>query len=73
MRISNETYARAARLGPDGLRSLDALHLACALELGDELGGIVTYDDRLARPPRRTVSRSSHPGRAGRPCLLDGA
>jgi len=30
------------------LRSLDALHLAAALELGDELDGIVTYDDRMA-------------------------
>jgi predicted nucleic acid-binding protein len=48
MRISTETYERAARLGPDGLRSLDALHLACALELGVELEGVVTYDDRLA-------------------------
>jgi hypothetical protein len=24
------------------------LHLAAALELGDELDGIVTYDDRMA-------------------------
>jgi predicted nucleic acid-binding protein len=27
---------------------LDSLHLAAALELGDELEGIVTYDRRLA-------------------------
>jgi predicted nucleic acid-binding protein len=46
-RISTETYERAARLGPQRLRSLDALHVACALELGDELEGIVTYDERL--------------------------
>ncbi len=30
------------------LRSLDAIHLAAALELGDELDGIVTYDERLS-------------------------
>ncbi|MBK5250721.1 MAG: VapC toxin family PIN domain ribonuclease, partial [Actinomycetales bacterium] len=30
------------------LRSLDAVHLAAALSLGDDLEGIVTYDDRLA-------------------------
>ena len=30
------------------LRSLDAIHLAAALELGDELDGIVSYDDRLS-------------------------
>lgn len=35
---------RAATLGPDLLRSLDALHLAAALEMGDDLEGIVTYD-----------------------------
>jgi len=39
---------RAAELEPAALRSLDAIHLAAALELGDELEGIVTYDRRLA-------------------------
>lgn len=42
------TFERAAELEPYTLRSLDALHLASALELGDELDGLVTYDDRLA-------------------------
>ncbi len=30
------------------LRSLDAIHLAAALDLGDDLEGLVTYDERLA-------------------------
>jgi len=30
------------------LRSVDALHLATALEVGDELDGLVTYDARMA-------------------------
>jgi predicted nucleic acid-binding protein len=30
------------------LRSLDALHLATALEIRDELDGLVTYDGRMA-------------------------
>lgn len=30
------------------LRSLDALHLATALEVRDELDGLVTYDARMA-------------------------
>jgi predicted nucleic acid-binding protein len=30
------------------LRSLDALQLATALEIGDELGALVTYDSRMA-------------------------
>lgn len=38
----------AARVDPLGLRSLDAIHLATALALGDDLDGIVTYDGRLA-------------------------
>lgn len=41
------TFERAGTLEPDQMRNLDALHLAAALELGDELDGIVTYDDRL--------------------------
>ena len=40
--------ARAAVLESATLRSLDALHLATALELADDLDGIVTYDARMA-------------------------
>jgi predicted nucleic acid-binding protein len=40
--------ARAAALGPVGLRTLDAVHLATALELRDELTAFVSYDDRLS-------------------------
>jgi predicted nucleic acid-binding protein len=46
--LSSAVFERAAMLEPDLLRSLDALHLAAALELGDELKGMVTYDRRLA-------------------------
>jgi predicted nucleic acid-binding protein len=38
----------AASLGPAGLRSLDALHLATALSVSDEIGVFLTYDERLA-------------------------
>ena len=40
--------ARAALLEPMTLRSLDALHLATALEVREELDGIVTYDGRMS-------------------------
>ena len=30
------------------MRSLDAIHLAAALDLGDDLEALVTYDKRLA-------------------------
>ena len=46
--LPSAVFDRAAILEPDLLRSLDSLHLAVALELGDELEGIVTYDQRLA-------------------------
>lgn len=39
----------AATLDPAELRTLDALHLASALSLEEELGAIVCYDERLAR------------------------
>ena len=43
---SESIRARAAVLEPMTLRSLDALHLATALEIADELDGLVTYDRR---------------------------
>lgn len=46
--VPSETFEHAAELEPSLLRSLDAVHLAAALGLGDELDGIVTYDDHLA-------------------------
>ena len=48
MTLPTSTFERAAEIGPDLLRSLDALHLAAALELGDSLEGLITYDERLA-------------------------
>ena len=42
----------AGRLGPIGLRSLDAIHIASALALGDELAAFVTYDARQASAAR---------------------
>ena len=46
--LPTSTFEHAAEVEPDLLRSLDALHLAAALELGDELAGVVTYDERFA-------------------------
>ncbi|MEX1135206.1 MAG: type II toxin-antitoxin system VapC family toxin [Acidimicrobiia bacterium] len=46
--LSTSVCERAAILEPEVMRSMDALHLAAALEMGDELEGVVTYDQRLA-------------------------
>lgn len=39
----------AASLEPHALRSLDALHLATALSIRDDLGAFFTFDKRLAQ------------------------
>lgn len=46
--LSTSLFDQAGTLEPDLLRSLDALHLTAALDLGDDLDGVITYDDRLA-------------------------
>ncbi len=46
--LSTTVFERAVMIEPGILRSLDALHLAAALELGDDLQGLITYDQRLA-------------------------
>ena len=47
IRIDEELLDSAASLGGESLRSLDAIHLAAAQALGDELGEVVTYDLRM--------------------------
>lgn len=46
--LSGVLLERAALVGPPGLRSLDAIHLASAVGVGPGLGGMVCYDNRLA-------------------------
>ncbi len=47
--VSTAIFDHAGLLDPTTLRTLDAIHLAAALLLGDDLDAIVTYDDRLAQ------------------------
>jgi len=44
--------ARAAALRPAGMRTLDAIQLATALELAGDLTAFVSYDDRLSAAAR---------------------
>ena len=62
VRVDDPVLQRAAALGDRFLRSLDALHLATALSLGDDPDGFITYDARLARAARRQRLAVSHPG-----------
>jgi predicted nucleic acid-binding protein len=47
------TAAKASELPPPSLRSLDAIQLASALDVGDALGTFVTYDRRLGEAASR--------------------
>ena len=47
LQLDDELLDSAAALDGTVLRSLDAIHLAAAHTLGDELSAIVTYDERM--------------------------
>lgn len=47
LEVTTSMFEEAGRLDPQILRPLDALHLAAALHLGDDLEAMVTYDERL--------------------------
>lgn len=46
--VSTDVCERAAELDVRIPRSLDAIHVATALTVGDRLDAVVTYDSRLA-------------------------
>jgi uncharacterized protein len=50
--IDADIRRAAADLADPGLRSLDAIHLATALSLGDRCGAFFAYDDRLGAAAR---------------------
>jgi predicted nucleic acid-binding protein len=45
--IDNSVLTTAGELDPPALRTLDAIHLATALRLADEIDAVVTYDRRM--------------------------
>lgn len=61
--IDATILARAATLAPRTVRSLDAVHLATALEVGAAGLRVVTYDDRLALAARGLGLTVVRPGR----------
>jgi predicted nucleic acid-binding protein len=50
--IGEPIRRRAALLEPATVRSIDALHLATAIEVGDALDVLITYDARMAEAAR---------------------
>jgi predicted nucleic acid-binding protein len=53
MDIHSGVLCEASFLQPRTLRSLDAIHLASALNLRPELGAMVTYDGGMAEAAKR--------------------
>jgi uncharacterized protein len=52
VRVNDRVLVLAGSLTPIELRSLDAIHLATAERLRDDLGGVVTYDERMGDAAR---------------------
>jgi uncharacterized protein len=48
VRVNDRVLIAAGALSPPELRSLDAIHLGTAQQLGSDLLRICTYDDRMA-------------------------
>jgi len=59
--VDQPTLERAAGLSGHGLRTLDAIHLATAQSLGDDLDSFVAYDGRLLAAARANGVRTEQP------------
>lgn len=61
VRVNDRILNAAGVLRPRELRSLDAIHLATAQELGDDVRALVTYDDRMVGAARQLGYRIVQP------------
>jgi len=62
IRLDEPVLARAATFANSQIRSLDAIHLAAALTIGDDPDALITYDVRLARLASHEGLTVLHPG-----------
>ena len=62
IRLTSALLDRAGRIPDQRLRSLDAVYVACAEQLGDDLAGFVSYDLRQLQAARRRGIRTTSPG-----------
>lgn len=63
IRFDEALLRLATHIGPPFLRSLEAIHLAAALSIGDYPEAFITYDDRLAAAARKLKLHVIQPGR----------
>jgi predicted nucleic acid-binding protein len=61
IRVNDRILNAACILAPPDLRSLDAIHLASAQELGRDLGDLVTYDARMLAAARHLGLNTASP------------
>jgi uncharacterized protein len=59
--IDDRILDSAGILEPRVLRTLDAIHLATALAVGDDLEAIVTYDERMVAAARLVGLKTTTP------------
>lgn len=60
--VTDEVIEMAETIGPESLRSLDAIHLASAAQLRDALTAVVAYDGRLIEGCRNLDYPVENPG-----------
>ena len=62
VRLTPALLDRAGRIPGPELRSLDAIYVACAEQLGDDLAGFVSYDSRQLAAARELGIPTASPG-----------
>ncbi len=60
--LSDGIRKQASELTPLSIRSLDAIHIATALDLGERLDGLYTYDERMSLVARHAGLDVHAPG-----------
>ena len=62
LRVNDRVLRQAGRMEPAELRSVDAIHLASAQQIGASIRQIVTYDERMAAAARTSGWTVAAPG-----------
>lgn len=61
VRVNDRVLNAAGALLPSELRSLDAIHIATALQLGEDIRQLVTYDERMLLAAQALGLRTASP------------
>lgn len=61
VRINDQILSAAGAMQPPEVRSLDAIHLATAQRLGQDLAQLVTYDTRMTAAAEQIQLRTASP------------